>query len=332
LEEARMNIVSMYFFSFLFIFVFFLVFFKLIRIVPEAQAWIVEEFGKYKKTLGPGLHLVLPIAQRVAYKHTLKEQVFDVHPQVCITNDNVQVTVDGILYLKVVDPKKASYGISDYRFATTQMAQTTMRSEVGKIVLDMTFSERDVINNSVVKSIDEASESWGIKVTRYEIRDIAPTDGLIHSMEQQVTAERQKRAEILESEGEKEARINTSKGDRTEAINLSMGEKQRRINEAEGRAQAIQLTAAATAESMTLVARAIEKPGGRQAMALRLAEQFINRLGEIVSGAEVSVLPYNVAQLRALFEAILPRGDATALQGGSPAPKAAPAAGKGGPQ
>ena len=322
-----MNVISMYFYSILFIVLFFLVFFKLIRIVPEAQAWIVEEFGKYKKTLGPGLHLVLPIIQRVAYKHTLKEQVFDVHPQVCITNDNVQVTVDGILYLKVVDPKKASYGISDYRFATTQMAQTTMRSEVGKIVLDMTFSERDVINNSVVKSIDEASESWGIKVTRYEIRDIAPTDSLIHSMEQQVTAERQKRAEILQSEGEKDARINISMGNRTEAINMSMGEKQRRINEAEGRAKAIEITAAATAESMTLVAQAIQKPGGRLAVSLRLAEHFIQRLGSIVSGANVSVLPYNIAQLKALFEAVLPQ--AAAPQAGSP-PQAAGPAGKGG--
>jgi regulator of protease activity HflC (stomatin/prohibitin superfamily) len=272
-----MDVASTYLNAILFFILFFFVFFKLIRIVPEAQAWIVEEFGRYKKTLGPGLHLIVPVIQRVAYKHTLKEQVFDVHPQVCVTNDNVQVTVDGILYLKVVDPKKASYGISDYRFATTQLAQTTMRSEVGKIVLDMTFSERDVINNSVVKSIDEASESWGIKVTRYEIRDIAPTDSLIHSMEQQVTAERQKRAEILESEGEKEARINTSKGDREEAINLSMGEKQRRINEAEGRARAIEITAAATAESMALVAQAIQKPGGRQAVSLRLAEHFIDR-------------------------------------------------------
>lgn len=219
-----------------------------LRIVPEAQAWIVEELGKYKKTLGPGLHLIIPLIQRVAHRHTLKEQVIDVPPQVCITSDNVQVTVDGILSLRVMDPVKASYGIEDYRYATVQLAQTTMRSEIGRIMLDDTFSERDAINNAVVKSVDIASDSWGIKVTRYEIRDIEPAATVIEAMQQQVEAEWQKRADILLSEGEKLARINISKGIREEAINLSRGERQKVINESEGRAQSMEIIARATAE------------------------------------------------------------------------------------
>ena len=288
------------------IFSFIMIFFKLIRIVPEQQAFIVEQFGKFRKALGPGLHLVVPILQQVAYKQSLKEEVIDVAPQVCITKDNVQVTVDGILYFKVVDPVKASYGIENYRFATGQLAQTTMRSEIGKLVLDRTFSERDAINDAIVRSVDEASDAWGIKVTRYEIKDISPPDTILAAMEQQMRAEREKRAEILKSEGEKEARINVSKGEREEAINLSKGEKQRRINEAQGRARAIELTAEATADGIREIAGTIQRPKGKSAVSLRIAEQFINQFGNILDTAETSVLPVEVAQIKSFFDAILP--------------------------
>ena len=283
----------------------FLVFFKLVRIVSEQEAWVIEQLGKYQKTLGPGLHLVVPLLQKVAYKHTVKEEVIDVPPQVCITKDNVQVSVDGILYVRVIDPERASYGIDDYRFATAQLAQTTMRSEIGKIELDRSFSERDAINDAVVKSVDEASDPWGIKVTRYEIRDITPTETVLEAMEQQVRAEREKRAEILQSEGEREARINLSKGERQEAINVSKGERQRTINESDGRAEAIAAIAEATADGIKDVADALRLPKGREAMALRLADQFVEQLGTILGTATTSVLPHDLSRLRAIFDGIV---------------------------
>ena len=283
----------------------FLVFFKLIRIVPEAEAWIVEEFGKFKRTLGPGFHLVIPFVQKVAYQSHLKEEAVDVEPQVCITQDNVQVTVDGVLYLMVVDAEKAAYGIENYRFATAQLAQTTMRSEIGKIGLDNTFSERDRINDAVVKAVDEASDPWGIKVTRYEIKDITPTETVMVAMEQQVRAEREKRAEILASEGERESRVNRSKGERQQAINLSQGERQKRVNEADGKAAAISIVAEATAEGIGEVAKALQHPRGKQAVSLRIAEQFIAQLGEILNTAETQVLPYDIAQIRGVLDGVL---------------------------
>ena len=284
---------------------FIFIFYRLIRIVPEQQAFVVEQFGKFRKALGPGFHLVIPFIQKVAYKHILKEEVIDVDEQVCITKDNVQVSVDGILYMKVVDPVKASYGIAEYRTATAQLAQTTMRSEIGKIDLDRSFSERDEINNAIVKAVDEASDPWGIKVTRYEIKNISPPDTILEAMEQQMRAEREKRAEILKSEGDRESRINSSKGEREEAINMSRGEKQRRINEAEGRAKAIELTAAATAEGIKEIARTIQQPKGKTAVSLRVAEQFISQFGRILDSAETSVLPMEVAQLKSLVSAVL---------------------------
>jgi len=293
---------------------FLFIFYRLIRIVPQEEAYVVEQFGKYQRTLGPGFHLVIPFVQRVAYKHILKEEVIDVLPQICVTNDNVQVTVDGILYLKVVDPEKASYGIEDYSFATSQLAQTTMRSEIGKIDLDRSFSERDTINDAIVKAVDEASDPWGIKVTRYEIKDISPPATVLQAMEQQMRAEREKRAEVLKSEGEREARINVSKGEREESINLSRGERQRRINEAEGRAAAIELTASATADGIKEIARTIKQPKGKSAVSLRVAEQFIQQFGEILENAETSVLPMEAAQIRALLSAVLPRTEG----GGAP--------------
>lgn len=288
-------------------------FFQMVRIVPEQEAWIVEEFGQYKVTLGAGLHFVLPILRKVAYKHTLKEEVNDVAPQVCITQDNVQVSVDGVLYLKVVDPVKCSYGIENYRWATTQLAQTTMRSEIGKIALDKTFSEREAINASIVKSIDTASEPWGIKVTRYEIRDIEPAPSVIEAMEKQVEAERFKRAEILQSEGGKEARINSSKGEREEAINLSRGERQRRINEAEGRARAIAIVTEANAEGIRLIGEAIRKPGGKNAVTMQVTQQYIEELGRILAVSDVQMLPLEPAQVQASLASILP-----ILQGRNP--------------
>jgi regulator of protease activity HflC (stomatin/prohibitin superfamily) len=288
---------------------FFLVFFKLIRIVPEQEAWVIEQFGKFKKILGPGLHLVIPVVQKVAYQNILKEEVIDVPPQICITRDNAQVSVDGILYLQVVDPEKASYGIENYRFASAQLAQTTMRSEIGKIELDNTFSERDAINDSIVRAVDEASEPWGIKVTRYEIKDITPTDTALTAMEQQVVSEREKRASILESEGERESRINLSKGEREEAINLSEGERQRRINEADGRAEAITVVSEATADGIVEVAKAIQLPKGKQAVSLQIAEHFIAQLGDILATAETQVLPFDIAQIKGVFDTVTGHGN-----------------------
>src|SRR6056297_1399780 len=283
-----------------------IVFFKLIRIVPEQEAYVIEQFGKYKSTLGAGLHLVIPFVQRVAYKQVLKEEVIDVEPQVCITSDNVQVTVDGLLYLRVMDPGKASYGIDNYRYATAQLAKTTMRSEIGKLELDRTFSERDQINDAIVKALDEASDPWGIKVSRYEIKDISPTETIELAMEQQMRAEREKRAGILSSEGEKTARINISRGERQSSINLSMGERQKRINEAEGRARAIEIISEATAEGLKMVADALEQPRGKAAMALRLAEQYTSQFGAIIEKAHTSVLPNDLAQLKALVDTVTP--------------------------
>lgn len=283
-----------------------IIFFKLIRIVPEQETYIIEQFGKYKKTLGSGFHLVIPFIQRVAYKHSLKEDVIDVAPQMCITNDNVQVQVDGILYLKVVDPVKASYGIENYKYATAQLAKTTMRSAIGKLELDRTFSERDEINNSIVKAVDEASDPWGIKVTRYEIKDITPTVTIEQAMEQQMRAEREKRAEILASEGDKAARINTSKGLRQEAINISKGERMRMINVAEGEAKAIEVIAEATAEGLKEVATALQSPRGKTAMSIRIAEQYVSRMGEILKASDISVLPSDIANLKGLLQSLIP--------------------------
>jgi len=292
--------------SYLLAFFVLFIFFKLLRIVPEQEAFVIEQFGKYKKTLKSGLHLVIPIIQRVAYKHTLKEEVIDVEPQVCITSDNVQVTVDGILYLRVTNPEKASYGIENYRHATAYLAKTTMRSEIGRLELDKTFSERDMINNSIVKAVDEASDPWGIKVTRYELRDISPAETTLKAMEQQMRAEREKRAEILTSEGVKISRINISKGEREAAINLSRGERQKRINEAEGKAGAIGSLAEATAQSIREVAEAINQEKGREAMNLQIVEEYIETLGEVLKQSSSSVLPLEEAGLKGLLDSVLP--------------------------
>ncbi|MEW5814992.1 MAG: stomatin-like protein [Spirochaetota bacterium] len=301
-----MNVLLGYFLAGIILILFIILFFKLIRIVPEQEAYVIEHLGKYRKTLGPGFHLLLPFLQKVAYKHTMKEEVIDVEPQICITKDNVQVTVDGLLYLKVVDPGKASYGIDNYRYATAQLSKTTMRSEIGKLELDRTFSERDRLNAEIVKAVDAASDPWGIKVTRYEIKDIAPVESLVKAMEQQMLAEREKRAEILKSEGTKTSRINVSKGEREEAINLSMGERQKRINEAEGRSKAMEIIADATAQGIKEIAQALEMPKGKAAVSLRIAEQFISQFGKIVESANTSILPADFAHIKSMLQSVIP--------------------------
>jgi len=278
----------------------------MVKIVPEQEAWIIEQFGKYRKTLAAGLHLIIPFVQKASYKINLKEEVIDVAPQMCITNDNVQVTVDGILYLKVIDPQKAAYGIENYRFATSQLAQTTMRSEIGKIELDNTFSERDTINFAVVKSVDEASDPWGIKVTRYEIKNLEPSDTVRVAMEQQMTAEREKRADVLESDGMKMSEINASKGVREESINLSKGERQKRMNEAEGKGKAIEIQANATAEGIKMIAEALAKPNADKAKTLRIIDQYVAQLGDILGKADTTVLPVELSQVRSIIEGIAP--------------------------
>ena len=282
-----------------------LIIFRSVRIVPEQEAYIIEKFGKYCKTLNSGLHIILPIVHNIAYKHSLKEEVIDVRPQLCITNDNVQVEVDGVLYLRVVDAVKASYGIDNYRFATAQLAQTTMRSEIGKIELDRSFVERDTLNSHIVKAVDEASDPWGIKVNRYEIKDITPSRTVQDAMEKQVRAEREKRAEILKSEGEKVARINISKGQKEEAINLSKAERQKKVNESEGKAQAIELISQATANGIREISQAIKLPKGKTAVSFRIAEQFITEFGNIIAKADTSVLPADLANLKGFIRTVL---------------------------
>lgn len=278
------------------------VIYNMFIIVEMREEVILERFGKYHQTLMPGFHFVIPFVDRVAYRQETREQVIDVPHQKCITRDNIEVDVDGIIYLKVMDPYKASYGINDYKLAAINLAQTTMRSEVGKITLDDTFSERDEMNEAIVRELDKASDPWGIKVMRYEIKDIQPSQEITLTMEKQMEAEREKRAEITESTGERDARINVSEGDRQGAILLSEGERQKRINEAKGQAREMELIATATAKGIQRIADAIAQPGGSLAVKMRLTEQFIEELGHVIDGANVSVLPVEAANLKTFFE------------------------------
>jgi regulator of protease activity HflC (stomatin/prohibitin superfamily) len=279
-----------------------LVIWKTFIIVEMREEVILERFGKYHATLTPGFHFVIPFIDRVAYRHEMREQVLDVPHQKCITKDNIEVDVDGLVYLKVMDAYKASYGINDYRLAAVNLAQTTMRSEVGKITLDDTFSERDAMNEAIVEELDKASDPWGVKVMRYEIKDIEPSQEIVLTMEQQMEAEREKRAEITKSTGERDARINTSEGKRQESILLSEGKRQKRINEARGEAKEMELIATATADGIERVAEAISQPGGSLAVKMRLTEQFIDRLGTVIDGANITVLPVEAANLKSFFE------------------------------
>ncbi|MBU2548516.1 MAG: paraslipin [Proteobacteria bacterium] len=279
----------------------FVVFFKTIRIVPQKTAFIIERLGKYGGTLEAGFHVLTPFIDKVAYKHTLKEQAVDVPAQVCITKDNIAVEVDGILYLQVIDAQRASYGINDYLFASTQLAQTTMRSVIGKLDLDKTFEERESINSAIVNAVDKASDPWGVKVTRYEVKNITPPQSIREAMEKQMRAEREKRAVILESEGDKQAKINRAEGDRQEMINKSEGEKQKRINEAEGRSAEIELVARATAEGLRQVAQAIQAPGGADAVKLRVAEQYLREFGNLAKTNNTMILPANLTDLASIM-------------------------------
>lgn len=271
-----------------------------IKIVPQRSAFVIERFGKYRDTLTAGFHIIIPFMDKVAYKHTLKEQVIDVSAQICITQDNISVEVDGVLYLQVVDAKKASYGIDNYPFASIQLAQTTMRSIIGKMELDKTFEERDHINSTIVNAVDKASDPWGIKVTRYEIKNITPPQSIKDAMEKQMRAEREKRATIATSEGERQATMNRADGDRQELIARSEGEKQKRINEAEGQAAEILSVAAATAEGISKIAVAIQTPGGYEAVNLRVAEQYIEQFGKIAKEGNTLILPSDLTDISSI--------------------------------
>jgi regulator of protease activity HflC (stomatin/prohibitin superfamily) len=270
---------------------------KTVRIVPQQSAFVVERLGQYHRTLNAGLHFVVPFIESVRYRHSLKELVIDVPEQVCITRDNVQVKVDGVLFLRVMDPAKASYGVSDNVGAVIQLAQTTLRSEMGKLELDKTFEERDYINTSVVRAIDPATDPWGVKVLRYELKSIQPPREILDAMEKQMRAEREKRAKILESEGDRDSKINRAEGEKQEVIKASEAEKQRRINEAEGQAAAIKSVATATADGLTEVAASMNGPGGKDAAQLRVAEEYVRQFGAMAKSTNTMILPTNLADV-----------------------------------
>ncbi len=270
------------------------------KIVPQQNAWVVERLGKYDRTLTPGLKLVIPFVDRVAYKHSLKEVPLDVPSQVCITRDNTQLQVDGILYFQVTDPMRASYGSSDYIMAITQLAQTTLRSVIGKMELDKTFEERDLINAGIVNALDEAALNWGVKVLRYEIKDLTPPAEILRSMQAQITAEREKRALIAASEGRRQEQINIATGEREAFIARSEGEKQAEINNAQGEAAAILAVADATADAIRKIAAAIQSPGGEQAVQLKVAEKAVEAYGQLAKTNNTMIVPGNMSEVAAL--------------------------------
>ncbi|MDT8439124.1 MAG: stomatin-like protein [Wenzhouxiangellaceae bacterium] len=270
---------------------------KTAQIVPQRSAFVVERLGRFQSTLEAGFHLMIPFVDRVAYKHTLKEQAIDVPQQACVTKDNIQIHVDGVIYMQVIDPKLASYGIEDYRYAAIQLAQTTLRSVVGKIDLDKSFEERAVINERVVDVLTEASEPWGVKVLRYEVADIRLPESIKDALEKQMRAERERRAVVAESEGAREAKINVSEGQRQEMINVSEGQMQQQINEAKGRAEEIRLIAEATAAGIERIATAINQPGGSDAVSLRIAEQYVDQFGKLARETNTLILPAELSDI-----------------------------------
>ncbi|MBB3211955.1 regulator of protease activity HflC (stomatin/prohibitin superfamily) [Herbaspirillum sp. Sphag1AN] len=272
-----------------------------VKVVPQQHAWVVERLGKYHATLGPGLNIVVPFIDRIAYKHVLKEIPLDVPPQVCITRDNTQLQVDGILYFQITDPKRASYGSSNYIAAITQLAQTTLRSVIGKMELDKTFEERDHINTTIVSAIDESAENWGVKVLRYEIKDLTPPKEILHAMQAQITAEREKRALIAASEGRKQEQINIATGEREASIAKSEGEKQASINRAEGQAAAILAIAEASAEAIRKTASAIQAPGGSDAVNLKVAEQYVAAFAQLAKTNNSVIVPANLGDMSSLI-------------------------------
>lgn len=267
----------------------------LIKIVPQQNAYIVERLGKYDRTLEAGFNIVIPFFERVAYRNLLKEMVLDIPPQICITKDNVQVNMDGVIFYRVIDPKSASYGVNNFEMAIIQLAQTTLRSEIGKLDLDRTFEEREKINNAVIMALDLATQSWGVKVLRYEIKAIVPPKDILDAMEKQMRAEREKRAHVLTSEGSRDSMINNAEGRKQEAIKQSEAEKTRQINEAEGQASAILEVAKATAEGIRVVADALSTKGGQDAANLKIAEEYVRQLGNMATNANMLIVPQNVA-------------------------------------
>jgi len=284
---------------------------RLFIIVEMREEVIQERLGKFKKNLKPGFHFLVPFVDRPAYRREMREQVLDVPSQTCITKDNIEVAVDGLVYIKVMDAHKASYGINNYQAAAINLAQTTMRSEVGKITLDDTFSEREAMNENIVREIDKAAGPWGIKVLRYEIKNIRPSNEIVDTMEKQMEAEREKRAEITHSEGFRQARINESEGEQQSQILVSEGARQRRINEAKGKAKEIELIANATANGIQRIAEAMQKPGGELAVRTKLVEQYIEQFGSILKNSNVSVLPTETANLKTFFEGVSKVSDHT---------------------
>lgn len=278
---------------------------KTARVVPQREQFVIERLGKYAKTLDAGFHILVPFVDVVAYKHTLKEQTVDVPSQSCITKDNISVEIDGVIYLQVNDARAASYGIQDYMFATSQLAQTTLRSEIGKIELDRTFEERETINSQVVYAVDRAAEPWGVKILRYEIKDIVPPASVKDALEKQMRAERERRAVVASSEGERQARINVSEGERQEAINLSEAEKLRQINEAEGRAEEIRLIAEATAAGVRAVGAAVSEPGGKDAINLRVAEQWVTEFGKLAKANNTMIVPAQLGDVSTLVSTVM---------------------------
>jgi regulator of protease activity HflC (stomatin/prohibitin superfamily) len=276
-----------------------------VRIVPQQSAYIAERLGRYHATLTAGLNFIIPFVDRITYRHTLKEQAIDIPEQICITKDNVQVGVDGVLFLRVVDAQKASYGIGSYLFAITQLAQTTLRSEIGKIMLDRTFEERSTINALVVTELDKATEAWGVKVLRYEIKNITPPKDVLGAMEKQMRAEREKRAVILTSEGERDAKINRAEGDKQQVIKQSEGSKLQQVNVAQGQAEAIREVADATAQAIRQVAAAITERGGLEAINLRVAEQWVAQFGHVAKETNTLILPANLGDMASLVAAAM---------------------------
>jgi regulator of protease activity HflC (stomatin/prohibitin superfamily) len=284
-------------------------------VVPQQSAYVIESLGRYSRTLQAGFHILVPFVERIAYRHSLKEEAFNVTEQVCITRDNVQVGVDGVLYCQVLDAHMASYGIANYMFAIVQLAQTNLRSEIGKIELDKTFAERATINANVVAELDKASAKWGVKVQRYEIRNITPPKDVLAAMEKQMRAEREKRAVILQSEGERDAKINAADGDKSRVIKASEAAKQQQINEAEGQAAAILAVARATADGLAMVGQALSGQGGAQAMQLRIGEEYVRQFGNLARQSTTLVIPANLSDLAGvvtLATSILKKGEAPA--------------------
>ena len=290
-----------------------------VRVVPQQNAWVIERLGKFQQVLEPGLNIIIPFVDRVAYRHSLKEVPLDVAEQVCITKDNTQLAVDGLIYYQVTDPRLASYGTSDYVMAITQLAQTTLRSEVGKMELDQSLQSREQINRQIVAVLDEAGRSWGVKVLRYEVKNLTPPEAILRAMQQQITAEREKRAVIAKSEGEKQQDINVAEGNKQAAIRKSEGEKQSAINKAQGEATALRLVAEATAAAVNVVGEAIGKGGGLQAANLKVAERYIEAFAALAKTSNTLIIPTNVSDIAGIVSSAMTVLDRTRLPAGKPA-------------